>query len=404
MPQYVSALDDADLPLMLLGDSAITHNIRVMATFCADNSVHLAPHAKTHMSEELCRRQIQAGAWGMTAATPAQVRALAGFGIERILHANLLVDRAAIEWVARTFLDAVGGGSEYCCYVDSVDGLTLLEAELARLAPAAKLRVLLEVGFAGGRTGLRSDTEAIALAHAVAESSYLELVGVAGFEGLMPLADGSYPAEVPLFLARMHALTEYCASAGLFAGTPIVTAGGSSFFDLVVDHLGPDNFTFPVTCVLRSGCYITHDHGLYERTSPFGLRGGHEQEHFVPALELLASVLSRPEPDRVIVGFGRREAPTDAGLPVVLGRLRGVPHEEAAPSEDTVPHEDTAGWEVTGVNDHHAFLRVPVEATVSPGDVLRFGISHPCGAFDRWRSIPLVDDQRRVIGTINPVL
>ena len=384
-------LDDADLPLMLLHNNALAHNLALMAEFCANNQVGLAPHAKTHMSEELCRRQLEAGAWGMTAATTAQVRILSGFGVRRILHANVLVDSSAIEWVATTFL--AGGNSEYYCYVDSLAGLALLEDELELHSPSHKLRVLIELGFEGGRTGVRSIAAAIVLAHAVTESSRVELAGVAGFEGLMPLDGGTYPAGTRDFLARMRAFTEYCVDAELFARTPIVSAGGSSFFDLVVDELGQKNWDFPVTCILRSGCYLTHDHGMYARTSPFGARGTRSGEHFIAAFELIASVLSRPEPDRVIVGFGRREAPTDAGLPVVLGRLG---------ESETL--DDTADWQVIGVNDHHAFLRVPTEASVDPGELLRFGISHPCGAFDRWRSIPLVDENRRVIGRIVPTL
>ncbi len=62
------------------------------------------------------------------------------------------------------------------------------------------------------------------------------------------------------------------------------------------------------------------------------------------------------------------------------------------------------GWRVTGVNDHHALLRVPPGTRVAPGTVLRLGISHPCGAFDRWRHLPLVDAADRVIGEITPRL
>jgi D-serine deaminase-like pyridoxal phosphate-dependent protein len=174
---------------------------------------------------------------------------------------------------------------------------------------------------------------------------------------------------------------------GLVAGVPVVTAGGSSYPDLVVRELGPALWDFPVTTVLRSGCYVTHDHGVYRRTSPLGQERG--DATLRPAFELRASVLSAPEDGRVVVGFGRREVPTDDRLPVVLG---GVD-----------PAVDVRGWAVTGVNDHHAFLAVPPGARPAPGTVLRFGISHPCGAFDRWRHIPLVDGER-VVGEITPRL
>jgi D-serine deaminase-like pyridoxal phosphate-dependent protein len=89
-------------------------------------------------------------------------------------------------------------------------------------------------------------------------------------------------------------------------------------FDRVVAHLGPDRFNFPVQTVLRSGCYLTHDHGIYRRTSPLDWAGEPDRATAAPAFELLATVLSRPEPTLVIVGFGRRDAPFDDQLPVVL--------------------------------------------------------------------------------------
>jgi D-serine deaminase-like pyridoxal phosphate-dependent protein len=110
-------------------------------------------------------------------------------------------------------------------------------------------------------------------------------------------------------------------AAGLFeAGrVPLVSAGGSSYFDRVVAQLGPDRFSFPVQTILRSGCYLTHDHGIYRRTSPFDGRGSPTGPRLRPAFELLASVLSRPEPTLAIVGFGRRDVPIDDRLPVVPG-------------------------------------------------------------------------------------
>lgn len=381
---------DLELPVMLLRDDAIDHNVRVVADWCRAAGVQLAPHAKTHMSRDLVRRQQAAGAWGFTAATTGQVRTLVGWGVPRVLHANVLVDRAAIAWVATTLLRA-DATTEYLCYVDSDAGLDLLLDELARHAPARPLPLLLELGFAGGRTGVRDDVAALALARRVASSEHVRLAGVATFEGLMPSTeDAGAPRGAVDLLARVRALVTAVTGEELVAGVPVVTAGGSSYLDLVVRELGPAMWDRPVTTVLRSGCYVTHDHGVYRRTSPFGADRG--TGVLRPAFELRAAVLSAPEGDRVIVGFGRREAPTDDRLPVVLGAV----------ASDL----DVSAWEVTGVNDHHAFVRVPAgtASAVAPGTVLRLGISHPCGAFDRWRHLPLVDADDRVVGEITPRL
>ncbi len=394
---------DLDLPVMLLRDDAIEHNLRVMADYCRTAGVEIAPHAKTHMSRDLVRRQAAAGAWGFTAATPAQVKVLHGWGAGRILHANVLVDPAMIAWVAAHLLtdDAGPSGPEYLCYVDSDAGVDLLLAELGRHRPARPLRVLVELGFAGGRTGVRDDAAALALARRVARSDLLALAGVSVFEGLMPVGDDpGAPVGAVDLLRRTHALVTSALDEGLVDGTPVVTAGGSSYFDLVVRELGPAAWGRPVTTVLRSGCYVTHDHGVYRRTSPLGedrgdLRDDQDARVLLrPAFELRASVLSAPEDGRVIVGFGRREAPTDDRLPVVLGTVDG----------DGGGGVDVSGWQVTGVNDHHAFLRVPSGTLVAPGTVLRFGISHPCGAFDRWRHLPLIDDRDHLVGEIVPHL
>ncbi|MEA9985154.1 hypothetical protein [Subtercola sp. RTI3] len=402
-PAAVRTAMGGDLPRMVLKNSALVHNVDLMSRFCAEAGVELAPHAKTHLSEELCRRQLAAGAWAMTAATTAQVRQLVTFGVPRILHANVLVDSAAIEFVAETFL-AEHPVAEYLCYIDSVEGAELLERELGRLQPARRLRVLLEVGFTGGRTGTRSAADALALGRRVAKSGLLELAGVAGFEGLIPLAGGAFPPGARELLVAMRELVVTLHDEGLFMCIPIVTAGGSSYFDLVVTELGPGAVDFETICVLRSGCYITHDHGVYERTSPFGLaRDDNPATRFEPAFELWASVLSEPEPGLVIVGFGRREAPTDDRLPVLLGVLDAL-SPDATTETTTATTTDTTSWVITGVNDHHAFLRVPTETRLSPGTVLRFGISHPCGAFDRWRTIALLDDDGCTIGAITPAL
>jgi D-serine dehydratase len=382
---------DLDLPVMLLHEDALAHNLRVMADYCRTAGVELAPHAKTHMSVELVRRQTEAGAWGFTAATPAQVRVLHSWGVRRILHANLLVDAPAIAWVAGTVL-ADPDGPELLTYADSHAGLDLLLAGLAAHRPVRRPRLLVELGFPGGRTGARDDALALDLARRVAASDLVDLAGVSVFEGLMPVGDDpGAPVGAVDLLRRTHALVTAVLDERLTDGPPVVTAGGSSYFDLVVRELGPAAWDRPVTTVLRSGCYVTHDHGVYRRTSPLGADRG--SDALRPAFELRAAVLSVPEDGRAIVGFGRREAPTDDRLPVVLGVLGAA---GAA--------VDVTGWEVTGVNDHHAFLRLPSGTMLVPGTVLRLGISHPCGAFDRWRRLPVVGTGDRLVGEITPVL
>ena len=384
-----NALRDLEYPALVLHEEELVHNITTMADYCRQHRVELAPHAKTSLSPQLIRRQMEAGAWGATAATAAQVRGLLAIGVPHILLANLLVDPVAIRWIVTHVLGEEDTG--FSCYVDSVASVELLDRECGRAGPAGLLDVLVEVGYVGGRTGVRSLEEGLGVARAVNESEHLRLVGVAGFEGLMPGAATGEPAGLELYLESIAQTAHRLHAAGLFAGgrVPLVSAGGSSYFDRVVARLGPDRFSFPVQTVLRSGCYLTHDHGIYRRTSPLDGRGSPTGPWLRPAFELLASVLSRPEPTLAIVGFGRRDVPFDDQLPVVLGRYG---HNRR--------RSDEPGVRVTKLNDQHAFLRVTEELQVDLGEVWSFGVSHPCGAFDRWPAIPLVDGGHQIIGVV----
>lgn len=387
-----SAVHDFDLPAMLLRDVPLRRNIAIMADYCRQAGVHLAPHAKTSMTSYIAGLQLESGAWGQTAASIIQVRHLWNMGIRKILLANVLVDRRGIDWVARNVLS--DDDSDFLCYVDSERGVQLLEEGLRRWSGDRELGVLVEVGFVGGRTGVRSASLARDLARRVAASPVLTLRGIAGFEGLMPRHESPIPPGLVEFLDSIHEAVSMCQHESLFDGSPVVTAGGSSYFDLVAKHLGPGQFDFGVTTILRSGCYATHDHGVYHETSPMDGRADAEANPaFVPALELLAHVWSRPEEDLVIAGFGRRDVPTDDRLPVVLGLV--------ADGGELVPEPRA---EVVGVNDQHAFIRVDGSCSWQVGDVLSMGVSHPCGAFDRWRTLPLVDERRRVIGEVTPLL
>lgn len=94
---------DLPLPVMTLDRAAVENNIAAMAAYCARHGVRLAPHGKTTMSPQLFRRQLDAGAWAITAATPGQAALMRDLGIGRILLANELVDPNALRWLAGVY-------------------------------------------------------------------------------------------------------------------------------------------------------------------------------------------------------------------------------------------------------------------------------------------------------------
>ncbi|HEY7223802.1 MAG TPA: alanine racemase [Micromonosporaceae bacterium] len=355
-------------PVMVARRSAIEANIAQMARYCAAHDVDLAPHGKTTMSPALFAAQLAAGAWGITVATANQALAAFQFGVPRVLLANELLDARALRWLARQ-------GRDLLCYVDSSAGVDVLAAALR---DGGRVRVLVELGYAGGRTGCRSVAEAERVAAAAAGVPGVEVAGVAGFEGMLP--DGE---QVAAFLAT---IAQAAARIAPLCPYPVIlSAGGSSYFDVVVDVLGPVARAHGGRLVLRSGATVTHDDGTYTATTPF-TRVAHEGS-LTAALEVWAQVLSTPEPDLAILGAGKRDVPYDMGLPVPL-TVRGADG-SARPLN---------GSTVELLNDQHAYLR---GASVSPGDLVRLGISHPCTAFDKWRVIPIVDDSYHVVDVID---
>jgi D-serine dehydratase len=352
-------LSDVPLAQLVLRESALTHNLRAMQSWCDGHDVSLAPHGKTSMAPALIERQLAAGAWGMTAATVPQLAVMRDAGARRVVLANQLVGAPEIAALERERADV-----EVLTLVDSVAGVEALAAGVAR-----PLAVLIELG--GTRAGCRTAEQALAVADAVAAAPNLVLAGVEGFEGTYG-ADRSPAtlAAVDGFLDRMAALASELDRRGAFdaADEVVLTAGGSAFFDRVAERLRPA-LSRPVRVVVRAGCYLTHDDGLYAEATPL--------PELRPALELWSRVLSCPEPGLAIAGFGKRDAPYDLGLPIPR----------------------TPGVEVLSLNDQHAFLRDP-RGALAVGDPLVCGISHPCTAFDKWPLIAVADDTDVVIGTV----
>ncbi|HTX28954.1 MAG TPA: amino acid deaminase [Streptosporangiaceae bacterium] len=378
-------------PLLTVRDTALQHNVAAMAAYCARTGVALAPHGKTAMSPELAALQLAHGAWGITVASIGQLQMYRAFGFPRLLLANELVDEAGLAWLAGEL--AADPGFEAYCYVDSLTGVQILDRALARHRAGRALPVLVEIGPAeGGRTGCRTDEQALEVAKAADATGTLAVAGVAGWEGTL---HGETQAEtlelVATFCRRLRGFADTVAAAiGVGAGRDglVVTAGGSASFEVVARELTAPGAT-PVTAILRSGCYLTHDHGLYARVSP-AARGVAGAPEFRPALELWALVASRPEPGLALLTAGRRDVGFDSGFPVPLRVVRRDGRRTGAD-----------GWRVTGLNDQHAFLRLPEDAALAPGDLVSLGVSHPCTTLDKWRVLVIVNDDDRVIDAVH---
>jgi D-serine deaminase-like pyridoxal phosphate-dependent protein len=214
---------------------------------------------------------------------------------------------------------------------------------------------------------------------------------MAGYEGSVRAASQAEAlALIASFCRRLRGLAGVLApSAG---DELIVTAGGSAYFDVVTRELTAGG-TAGMTVILRSGAYLTYDHGFYGTVSPVS-RGAADAPALRPALELWAQVLSRPEPGLALLGAGRRDVGFDQGLPVPLRVVHQGDRDGAGAARPL-------GGAVTELNDQHAYLRLDEGTALRPGDLVGLGISHPCTTLDKWRLIPVVSDDDRVSDTVH---
>jgi D-serine deaminase-like pyridoxal phosphate-dependent protein len=370
-------------PVMTLDESAIEENLAAMAEWCAAHGVELAPHGKTTMSPALWDRQLRRGGWGITLATFGQLRVAVRFGVRRIQLANALVDPVGLRWLANEMADRPD--LDVLTWADSTQTVDAMVAALAGTPVPRPIPVLVEFGAPGGRTGARTVDEAVAVADRITASDVLRLAGVAGYEGALAHdASEQSLSRVRAYLDAMAGLHRRLEADGRYPddGDVFVTAGGSAYFDVVAEVLGP-LAGGRTRVVVRAGAYVIHDDGFYTGITPFG-RGesAHAKHRLRSAMHTWARVVSRPEPDLVLLDAGKRDVPFDEGLPtpqLVADQLGSPPR----------PLDDA---EVTEVNDQHAFLRIPPNCDLRVGDVVRLGLSHPCTAFDKWRCIPLVDN------------
>ncbi|MEV4666555.1 alanine racemase [Microbacterium sp. LWO12-1.2] len=366
-------LSDLVTPVLTVHEAALAHNESTAFAWAAAQGVLLAPHGKTTMAPALWQRLLDAGAWGISVATPWQAEVAIDAGVPTVLIANAVTDRAA----ARRFGErlAADPALRVLCWADSVTTIEIL-ADATAEAPRP-LDVLVELGGAAGRTGARTVAEGERIAAAIAAAPGLRLAGVAGYEGPFgPDRGADSVAAVDAYLqtlVELHGRLEY--PSGM---RPVLSAGGSSFPDRAAAVLAPQRDTADV--VLRSGAFQIHDDGFYARMSPFGPLTG--TAPLRSAMHAWSRVLSQPEDGLALLDAGRRDVPFDLDLPV--------------------PQSVTG--EITALNDQHAFLRFADGETARVGEVVRLGLSHPCTAFDKWRVVAVIDDpdadDPRVIGAV----
>jgi D-serine dehydratase len=374
---------DFQFPLAVLRKSALDTNLKRMARFCQEVGADIAPHVKTHMSPEIAQMQIDHGAWALTVANFSQASVFLEYGFTRIFIANEVVEASSIREISRLNQTE---GIEIFFYVDSLENFELIKSALGT-SQNELIHLFLEIGLSGARAGIRNLDDVEPLIVAINQDPRFHIAGVAGFEGVVPVRDRSEEG-----LKDVRAFCQRIVTAGrilqkvLNRRVVILSAGGSSYFDIVVEEFA--TFGEGAKTLIRSGGYVAHDHGIYERTYPFVQDPA--PDRFLPAIEVWAQVLSRPEDNWAILNLGKRDVGNDLENPFPLKRVgRG--------SSEVVPYSG----KLDRLNDQHGYLFFDSANEVNIGDVIGMGISHPCTTFDKWRYLPVVDDEYRVVDVVH---
>jgi D-serine dehydratase len=379
--------EDLSLPSAVLYQDRLQHNLDWMQRFISAYGVKLAPHGKTTMAPKLFEMQLKGGAWGITLATAQQTLVAYRHGVRRVLMANQLIGRENMAIISRLLQDVA---FEYYCLVDSAAQVDLLGEFFSNHAQG--LNVLLELGVPGGRTGIRDDQQLEATLAALQRwSATLVLSGIEIYEGVL-----EDEAPVRALLERAVTVTRRLAAEKRFQRPPILLSGaGSAWYDVVADVFTAASFADAVEIVLRPGCYLTHDVGMYREAQTKIMRrnpiANQMRTGLVPALQVWAYVQSVPEPGKAIIAMGKRDAAFDAGLPTPALHYR---------PGDAAPKVAPVHWALTKMMDQHAFMQIGEEDDVHVGDMIGFDISHPCLTFDKWRTLPILNAEYRVVDVI----
>lgn len=344
------AVSELDTPALLLDLDAFERNLETMAGFFAGRPAVLRPHSKTHKCPEIARRQIAAGAIGITCAKVSEAEVMVTGGIQDILIANQVTGPIKI--------DRLTDLASRCDLMVAVDDPRNV-AELAQACKAkhVSLRVLIEIEIGMGRCGVDPGQPALALAQAVVDAPHLEFKGLMGYEGHLVMVPDpeERAAKVREAFAPLAETADLLCSAGL--PVEIVSGGGTGSFDITGD--------FPFVTEIQAGSYVFMD-TTYRKI----------RSEFVPALTMMTSVVSRG-PGRVVVDAGLKAMSSEFGPPHVL---------------------DGEGVSVRYLSEEHGVLDVASPELVSwqPGERVYFLPSHCCTTVNLNRMLHVVRDNKLV--------
>lgn len=384
--------EEVSFPIAVIKENSVINNARWMQEFSDKSTVKLAPHGKTTMAPELFKLQLEQGCWGISLATVPQVVNAYNQGVTRIILANQLVGAFHFKVILDLLTD---NKLEFYCFVDSIENAIQLGQYFTD--KNISLNILIEIGIGGGRCGWRDVNSINQLIDVIRQFPCLRLCGISFYEGVIHGENAEQ--KIKNFINDVVKLTANLYENSLFYNQQVmITGAGSSWYDVVSEQLmlQSDIAQEHITAIIRPGCYLIHDTGIYQQAQQSVITRSQlacdVSGELVTSLELWAYVYSVPEVGLAIIGLGKRDVAFDAGLP--------TPEYHYRPGT-AKPIKVKGAWQVTQIMDQHCMMKISDEASLNVGDLVCFSTSHPCLTMDKWRKVGVVNEAFVVHKTID---
>jgi len=336
--------EEIDTPALLIDLPIMEANLRRMADFFSHKEAKLRPHAKTHKCPIIAQQQRDLGAIGITCAKLGEAEILVEAGIRDILIANEIVGSAKISRLIH-----LAQRVNLMVAADDAENVRTLSS--AASAKGVKIRVLVEVDIGMGRCGVQPGQAALALAQQVDGCPGLTFAGLMGYEGHL------------VFVPSVQERAQRCREAmGLLLETKTLIEKAG----LPVSILsGGGTGTYAITGQIRGITEVQAGSYLFMDTRYRGIEG---LEEFGCALTVLATVISRPHPQRAIIDAGMKAMTHEFGMPAVKdlpwAKLTSLAEEHGIISLDGADRELKVGDQVelivshgcTTINLHERYL------------------------------------------------
>ncbi len=281
---------DLDTPCLLLDLDVVEANIAKMAAFFADKPAKLRPHFKTPKTPEVARRQLEAGAIGITVAKLGEAEVLADAGLGPILMANQVVGAVKID----RLMALLARGADVTVAIETQFNIDELVAGMQRSGQHAS--AIIEVDSGMHRCGTATTAETVRLAKALVEAG-IDYRGIMGYEGhavLIPdAAERTEKADAAISIVSQH--VEALAEAGLAPAIVSVAGTGTAMI----------SGTKPWVTEVQAGSYVFMD-GRYQEVMP---------GEFGSALTMLTTVISVHE-RYAVADCGMKSLTNEFGAPM----------------------------------------------------------------------------------------